>query len=505
MFKLHKLRLGLACNSSSSHSLIILPDGVKLDDDWGWSIEEEKDRYSDLDDEMKEIMMEGSRKQFERLESGEEYNFGWSFFTATSKKTKQQYLGQVLWNMLIRELPEKLATPILRDWMGIDLKEGYIDHQSLWELPCEYNTRFPDREFYDELSNFILNDRVAVLGGNDNDENSHPQSDLGETAFVTLPEDGHSYFVCRKDKTYDFWTFFWPETGAKTRVTINNKVEPERASVPELVDIKINDYCPFACKFCYQDSTADKGHSDPYALHYLFDELGQHKVFEVALGGGEPTMHPAFVNILRSAREKGIVPNFTTKNIGWLRDPGQCAEIMQYAGAFAFSVERAEEIEKIATLVSLNKISKSKVNIQIVMGTLNEWEFAKIVEACYNAKISLTLLGYKITGRGSEFKPEPYKWWLKVIKKLHKENKVFNLCIDTAIAKEYEQEILDAGIPKYVFEINEGKFSMYVDAVAKKVGPSSYCENDQFIDWDFTKRWGNEAVDLPTIYNKLNQ
>ena len=49
----------------------------------------------------------------------------------------------------------------------------------------------------------------------------------------------------------------------------------------------------------------------------------------------------------------------------------------------------------------------------------------------------------------------------------------------------------------------EGKFSMYVDAVAKKVGPSSYCENNQFIDWNFTDRYGKDSVKLPEIYEKL--
>lgn len=504
MFKIHKLRLGLACNSSSSHSLILMPEGVKLEDDWGWSLSNEEEKFSDLDDELKSLFLQSSIERQEALDNGEKYEFGWGFFTATSKQTKEQYLGQVLWNMLIRELPEKLAIPIAKDWLGVDVKEGYIDHQSLWELPCEYNTRFPDRQFYDELANFILDERVAILGGNDNDEAAHPASNDGTAISISLPEDGRTYFVCRKDEKYNFWTFFWPKTGAKTRVTVNSSVEPERATVPELVDVKINDYCPFACKFCYQDSTADKGHASENDLHYLFDELGQHKVFEVALGGGEPTMHPNFINILKSARDKGIVPNFTTKNIGWLRDQVQCAQIMKHAGAFAFSVEKAEEIENIAALVNVNQISKSRVNIQIVMGTIDEWSFSKMIEACYHAKINLTLLGYKTTGRGSEFKPKSYTWWLKVIEKLRKENKVFNICIDTAIAKEYEQEILDSGIPKYVFETTEGKFSMYVDAVAKKVGPSSYCDDSQFIDWDFTKRWGKEAVNLPTIYERLN-
>jgi len=504
MLKLHKLRLGLACNSSSSHSLILLPEGVELEDDWGWSREDEEEKYSELDDEFQNIHMQAELRRQEERESGELYDFGWNWFTAAAPETKKQYLGQVLWNMLTRELPEHLAKSILKDWMGVELKEGYIDHQSLWELPCEYNTRFPDKEFYEDLSQFILNNRLVILGGNDNEEGPHKYADKGERTTVSLPEDGRSYFVCRKDELYNFWTFFWPETGAKTRVTLSGNTEPERASVPELVDVKINDYCPFACTYCYQDSTPDKGHASRSDLYYLFDTFAAHKVFEVALGGGEPTMHPEFVEILQMAREKGIVPNFTTKNVGWLKDQVQCAKIMEHAGAFAFSVEKADTIDDIATLVHVNGISKSRANIQIVMGTLTEREFTQIVERCYAQKLSLTLLGFKHTGRGVEFNPKPYQWWLKVLQMLRREKKLHNICIDTAIAKEFEEEILALDIPKYVFETTEGRFSMYVDAVARKAGPSSYCEEVQYVPWDFTKRWGDDAIDLPEVYKLLS-
>ncbi len=54
--------------------------------------------------------------------------------------------------------------------------------------------------------------------------------------------------------------------------------------------------------------------------------------------------------------------------------------------------------------------------------------------------------------------------------------------IDTVLADQYKSQIIEAGIPSYMFDTKDGKFSCYIDAVAKKIGPSSYCSPDQMID-----------------------
>lgn len=514
MLKIHKIRLGLACNSSSSHSLILLPEGVNLEDDWGWGVpdEEVSDDY-DLGADYLNQLLENEKKRQEEALNGKRFEFGWNWFTASSDNTKRHYLGIVLWSQLRRNLPVALADSIMRDWLGITLPDDddyglncYIDHQSHWSLPCEFGTTVPDKEFFDILKDFVLNDRLVILGGNDNDDRSHHHLSKGEPTTTYLPEDDtRTIFVCRRDPVYDYWVFFWPDTGAKLRVTLGkDKIAPERASVPELVDVKINDYCPFKCEFCYQGSTSDAGHANRNDIIYLFRHLCKNKVFEVALGGGEPTMHPEFLKILKDARENGIVPNFTTKNLAWLKDKSYAQKVMDQAGNFAFSVDKAEDIEMLAALLKVNDISPSRVSVQIVMGTLTQWEFENIVKTASAAEIRLTLLGYKTTGRGGNFKPQKYQWWLDSIQKVRLEGELYNLCIDTALAKEYEEEILSIGIPSYVFETEEGKFSMYVDCVQKKAGPSSYCDPSQMIEWDFTNCYGENTVQLPDVYLKLS-
>ena len=80
---------------------------------------------------------------------------------------------------------------------------------------------------------------------------------------------------------------------------------------PELCDIAITNRCDFGCSFCYQDS---KGRN-PHGRRDLVEKIlgGFTTVpYQIAIGGGEPTMHPDFPYILRKAREMGTVPNYTT-------------------------------------------------------------------------------------------------------------------------------------------------------------------------------------------------
>jgi len=81
--------------------------------------------------------------------------------------------------------------------------------------------------------------------------------------------------------------------------------------VPETVDIAITDKCSMHCSYCYMDSKPRDAHAPKELVETIlrgFDE----PPFQVALGGGDPTQHPDFTHILRTVREIGTVPNYTT-------------------------------------------------------------------------------------------------------------------------------------------------------------------------------------------------
>lgn len=158
-------RKGYANNSSSSHSLIFTGD-----------------------------------KGLSSSNANGEY--GWNYFTCADKRSKINYMLITLFNNFSRYSPEskgyitwedikeltalafikfvRTNFPILEKELAIgNWREGYVDHQSLIGLPIyrnkdEWNQKIINVEFCNALINEIVNKDYAILGGNDNGGDSHP-------------------------------------------------------------------------------------------------------------------------------------------------------------------------------------------------------------------------------------------------------------------------------------------------------------------------------------------
>lgn len=437
---LHNLRLGLATNSSSSHSMIFFPSSTPP---------AEHPAYDD---------------------------YGWDNFTLTSAESKIDYfIAQLRYSL--DALPETVQRAVMGMYIGdrdYD-PDRSVDHQSIFAVPHGFNTNFPDPEFWEDLMAFAARSDLVILGGNDN-SSGHPlrTKDAFEMPFT---DSFRSDVVCRKDPQ-GFWTLFQQSGGTKMRISFTGRdgiaATPQRAYSPELVDIKITDHCPFGCKFCYQGSTAQGVHAEFSDISRILSLLEGAKVFEVAYGGGEPTLHPDFISILEATRAHGIVPNFTTKSLHWLRDPQHWVPIMKHCGSFAYSVSSANDIENLSALLKVNGLDRQDVALHLVMGTFGKSDFEGLLKTADVHHFRVTLLGYKTDGRGADFKPTPYEWWLSVCKTLADNHKLPSLSIDTALAAQYETGLLSAGIPKWMFHTQDGLFSAYIDAVAMKLYPSSY-------------------------------
>ena len=179
-----------------------------------------------------------------------------------------------------------------------------------------------------------MQDRVAILGGNDNVVEAHPlvQKHGGE---FQVPWNGfHVDIVCRKDDG-GFWTIFDRHTGNKVRVSFDRpglNAQCDRASSPELVDLKITDMCQHGCPYCYQDSGPNGVHAEEDMLFGMVDALSRLNVFELAIGGGEPTLHPKFDRLLEYCHDKGIAANFSTRSLDWMRNDARREAIVKNCG-----------------------------------------------------------------------------------------------------------------------------------------------------------------------------
>ena len=91
---------------------------------------------------------------------------------------------------------------------------------------------------------------------------------------------------------------------------------PQRLAGPFLIVWNFTNMCNFRCKHCYQ--RADRPLPSELSLEEklnLVDQLDKAGVASVALSGGEPTIHPHFLRIVKELSSRGIHTSVATN--GW--------------------------------------------------------------------------------------------------------------------------------------------------------------------------------------------
>jgi len=285
-----------------------------------------------------------------------------------------------------------------------------------------------------------------------------------------------------------------------------------KAVTPELVDLKITNFCTRGCRYCYQDSTKEGKHAEPQNVEKIIDALALLKVFEIAVGGGEPTTHPDFVRFLKRARRLDIVPNFSTRELGWTREPDVAVEIAKEIGGFAYSVEIDNDVRALSRAITIMDYAcKLKVgydffrvpavSAQFILGTgcLNKSMFKQLLLTACVLQLPVTLLGFKPYGRAAQQIRHPVSFWVDAVQELQKEGNCPTIGIDTCIAACYQEQLKSMRIDPRCYQTEEGKVSCYIDAVEGYVSRSSYDPNS--IDpLDLTLDVPNLAQQIKTIF-----
>jgi hypothetical protein len=428
-------------------------------------------------------------------------SFGWDHFVLTSKEWKNKYMSSQLFLALVETVGRQVATLAVeqltgvnvlteRDWVG-------IDHQSVYNLPLTFDRSGVNLNFYEAFRHFALRDGVVILGGNYNEKGDHHPllKNAKQVYKVPIEQDQWEYTsVARYDDKYNYWTIYNPSTGAKVRFSFDEMDEPTevtRASRPELVDVKITDFCTKECAYCYQDSSVTGKHADLGRILWALEEL---EVFEVAIGGGEPTSHPGFVSFLKSCEYHHITPNFSTRNLDWFHVPDH-REVLQCCGGVGVSVDDWKAVDKLSKIVEMYDDLKAKqFSIHVIDKTISFYDLGHIIRCAGDSGFVVTVLGFKEIGRGIEFEPpRQCKSWVKVWKGLLKDRKekrkkgyrdlvLPRLSVDTSIAQEYQDDLDELGISRILYDKHEGGYSMYVDLVSGRAGPSSHCGEDEMVD-----------------------
>lgn len=459
--KVHNLRVGFATNSSSSHSIVMIPRGQQ----------ESTDEYN-------------------------RFNYGWEEFTLADPESKSAYfVTQLMQNLEDGHMQKSeivhAVNSLLSTEYSVDDFSGYgVDHQSVWGNLGDLFRKNPT--LVQHMHEFIKRDDVVILGGNDNSDGQTPP----ENSFTDSRTDAVNWgsdVQVRQDG--DHWCLFSAHSGAKIRVSfLPHTSEYVKSTAPELVDLKISDYCSYGCSFCYQGSTRQGKHGDLDHIKSILDSLGQMQVFEVALGGGEPTHYPHLSEVLQHAHARGIVPNFTTFGVDWLQNAELVQTVKQTVGAIGVSVHDADQLNKVTKIEQVLNDNRNwgdrrvHVTAQHVVGSVDMTVTAQLLDACWDQGVDLLLLGYKPVGFGALHAPYDQTGLdtllrLRRDRKPHWRAKISMLGVDTAFVQQFGSLLEDLEIPQVLVTSEEGKFSMYIDAVTLTQGPSSYMP-DQMVPLD---------------------
>lgn len=462
---LKQFRHGFATNSSSSHS-VILADTPQADDD------------------------------------ADNFEYGWNNFILASDQAKRDYLfvqsrdsflGTPEWDefvALVSPSPDALI-PERDSWRGQDALPGYVDHDSAGLVAAS------TLDGVRAVLEWLENPRITVLGGNDNEE-----YDFGIPGVTFDPWDLHNY---RSRPEHGGTVYFNPRNGDKLhffreQVNFDNYI----ATAPELVDIKLTDWCDLGCKFCYQDSTRKGLHAPYQVISRTLMDLSLNNVFEVALGGGEPMAHPDFARILDKCLELDIVPNFTTRNYKALSTP-EFAAYADKCGSIGVSIATPADVAELMAVEDLITVDRRKLSLQVAMGAQSPEDFESMLAllAETNAFSGVILLGYKDVGRGHRAKGQ--RWYddsrldsaadpIAMFQKFAAGRRAtqypnrrysMTLSMDTEMVRSTQEYLRRAGVNPVLFMKHEGRVSCYIDAVTLRIAPSSYCGEDKYRSYQY--------------------
>lgn len=480
-------RLGFATNSSSTHSVVI---GTGL----------EKDEILNFNP----------------------FSFGWEFFTLQSREAKIKYISVVLldsirylWDSRVKlnntyreaiidiehgcfnnkevqavvEIMRLFLKPYHKDVLNClhlegnetpeavyhkflqECANGYVDHSS---DNAEYIHVKMGPERFKKVVDQLLDEKVLILGGNDNSSEDHKYSEYPVKEF----SDAIEYDNIRFDPDNKKFIWFDVNTGERIIAGLEPST-PIKTSYPLLVDLNVTDKCGLKCQYCYR-SCDDKGeHASFKDVTDAVDVLADAGTLEVAIGGGDVLEYPHILKTMAYCRESGIVPNLSIAYLPW-QDKSQVMKflhLVHLAGSIGVSVGYTGRVKEIKTYCDKNNVPLSKFVLHIIPGVVCMQLLEELLELAWLNGLGVLLLGYKHVGKGVTYKAlnrECLERWPELLYKLKEENKLGTISVDTAAIQKHEEALVKLGVSSKYYIKEEGKVSCFIDPVKKLIAPSSY-------------------------------
>lgn len=203
----------------------------------------------------------------------------------------------------------------------------------------------------------------------------------------------------RQYKEFNYKSVFF---GGKTiRMNFNPHQGINCIPTPEIEDVAINDKCLAGCSYCYT-SALKTGNNFKNIIDKAHEAWGSlllnDRPFQIAIGGaGESTMHPDWIDFVKTVKSLEIMPNYTTN--GMHLSDGILRATEDYCGGVAVSWH--PHIERVFHQ-AMDKLSgiRTKLNVHVIVGGEGSLdELKKLYEKYASIVEYFVILPYMSVGR----------------------------------------------------------------------------------------------------------
>lgn len=168
-----------------------------------------------------------------------------------------------------------------------------------------------------------------------------------------------------RSESYNF--DFDKATGTHMRWGATFEDDPDYSPIgPEILDLEITvDGCPNNCDFCYKGNTNGPPINMPYERFVRVVDLFPLTLTQIAFGITTVKANPDFIRMMKYARDKGIIPNFTLSGVELTEEIAQ--EVAGLVGSVAVSIYEGKEETGYEAVRMLSEAGIKQVNLQLVV------------------------------------------------------------------------------------------------------------------------------------------
>lgn len=247
---------------------------------------------------------------------------------------------------------------------------------------------------------------------------------------------------------------------------------------PLILDFAITTQCNQACAYCYQADLPTWQISEK-DWQYVLAECIENEIMEVALGGGEPTLHPQFPAIVKAFHEAGIVVNYSTNGTNLTDEVLRATR--RHVSAVAVSHHQGRREQCLDAVVQLTNRNITTA-VHYVVTNANKAEINRQL-AMYATlpKVPVVLLLLKPVGGAAGWDPVTFAPEDRLIEQILEEQRYRGVSGDSCIAPWVIELSATHNVGLVANGCSAGIYSMYVgpDLLA---APCSFCPRDH-ADW----------------------